>query len=87
MLPSPNALRKQVKRAGMTYLKSVEFGESYSITLRRWHDAFNKAWPEIKNDSFDQRFKNMWDFYLTSCASGFHYGTTDVTQLTIGRPK
>lgn len=87
MLPSPNALREQVERAGMTYLKSVEFGESYSITLRRWYNAFNEAWPEIKNDSFDQRFKNMWDFYLTSCASGFHYGTTDVTQLTIGRPK
>ena len=87
MLPSPNALREQVEQAGMTYLKSVEFGESYSITLRRWFDAFNEAWPEITNDSFDQRFKNMWDFYLTSCASGFHYGTTDVTQMTIQRPK
>jgi cyclopropane-fatty-acyl-phospholipid synthase len=87
MLPSPNALREQVEQAGLQYVKSVEFGESYSITLRRWYETFNAAWPEIKSASFDQRFKNMWDFYLTSCASGFHYGTTDVTQVTIRRPK
>ncbi len=87
MLPSPNALRQQVEQAGMKYIKSVEFGESYSITLRRWYETFNAAWPEITNASFDQRFKNMWDFYLTSCAAGFHYGTTDVTQVTIQRPK
>ncbi len=87
MLPSPNALREQVEQAGLKYIKSVEFGESYSITLRRWYDTFNAAWPEITSESFDQRFKNMWDFYLTSCAAGFHYGTTDVTQVTIQRPK
>ena len=87
MLPSPNALREQVEKAGLKYVKSVEFGESYSITLRRWYETFNAAWPEITNSTFDQRFKNMWDFYLTSCAAGFHYGTTDVTQVTIQRPK
>lgn len=87
MLPSTNALRAEVERAGLSYVKSCEFGESYSITLRRWYETFNNAWPDIVPLGFDQRFKNMWDFYLTSCASGFHYGTTDVTQVTVQRPK
>ena len=86
MLPSPSALKEEADRAGLKYLRSKEFGESYSITLRRWYETFNDAWPEIDAMGFDQRFKNMWDFYLTSCAAGFHYGTTDVTQVTLQRP-
>ena len=86
MLPSPDALREQAGLAGLNYVKSKEFGESYSITLRRWYETFNEAWPEIVPMGFDDRFKNMWDFYLTSCAAGFHYGTTDVTQVTLQRP-
>jgi cyclopropane-fatty-acyl-phospholipid synthase len=87
MLPSSEALRHEIDRAGLMFVKSKEFGESYSITLRRWYETFNESWPEIVQIGFDQRFKNMWDFYLTSCAAGFHYGTTDVTQVTIQRPK
>lgn len=87
MLPSPEALQQEVQRAGLTFVKSKEFGESYSITLRRWYDEFNQVWPEITSMGFDDRFKNMWDFYLTSCAAGFHYGTTDVMQVTIKRPE
>ena len=41
MLPSPNALRSEVERAGLKVVKSIEFGESYSQTLRRWHETFN----------------------------------------------
>jgi cyclopropane-fatty-acyl-phospholipid synthase len=28
----------------------------------------------------------MWDFYLCSCASAFHFGVTDVTQITVRKP-
>ena len=86
MLPSPNALRSEVERAGLKVVKSIEFGESYSQTLRRWHDTFNSKWDEISQMGFDDRFRRMWNFYLTSCASTFHYGNCDVTQITIEKP-
>jgi cyclopropane-fatty-acyl-phospholipid synthase len=86
MLPSPTALRQEISKAGLDFRDSVEFGESYSLTLRRWYDTFNDRWGDISKMGFDDRFKRMWDFYLTSCASGFHYGTTDVTQVTIRKP-
>ena len=41
MLPSPNALRAEVERAGLRRARSIEFGDSYSQTLRRWHESFN----------------------------------------------
>jgi cyclopropane-fatty-acyl-phospholipid synthase len=85
MLPSPEALRCEIDRADLAYVGSMEFGQSYSETLRRWHVAFDRAWPTIEPLGFDPRFKRMWDFYLTSCAAAFRTGTTDVAQVSMMR--
>jgi cyclopropane-fatty-acyl-phospholipid synthase len=86
MLPSPKVLREQVERAGLVVEKSIEFGKSYDITLRRWHETFNARWDQIASLGFDDRFRRMWNFYLTSCAATFDSGNCDVTQITIRRP-
>lgn len=86
MLPSPTVLRQEVQKAGLSVVGSIEFGESYSQTLRRWHDAFNDRWGAIMTMGFDDRFRRMWNFYLCSCAATFHSGNCDVTQITIKRP-
>ncbi|MEH7829459.1 cyclopropane-fatty-acyl-phospholipid synthase family protein [Gemmobacter denitrificans] len=86
MLPSPTALRLQAAAAGLKVKGSIEFGESYSLTLRRWYDMFNDRWHEIAPMGFDDRFRRMWNFYLTSCAGAFHGGNCDVTQITVTRP-
>ena len=85
MLPSPAALAEETRRAGLERVGSIEFGESYSETLRRWMDRFEGAWDEIRPLGFDERFRRMWSFYLASCAACFAAGTTDVTQLTLRR--
>jgi cyclopropane-fatty-acyl-phospholipid synthase len=86
MLPSPMALKSEIARAGLLLKGSIEFGHSYSQTLRRWHDVFNDRWPEVAKMGFDDRFRRMWNFYLTSCAGTFRGGNCDVTQITVTRP-
>lgn len=86
MLPSPKALVAEVEKAGLRVRGSIEFGESYSITLRRWSDTFNEKWDQIRDMGFDDRFRRMWNFYLTSCAATFHSGNCDVTQITVTKP-
>ncbi|WP_319824082.1 cyclopropane-fatty-acyl-phospholipid synthase family protein [Thalassovita sp.] len=86
MLPSPTALKQEIAKAGLRFERSVEFGESYSLTLRRWYDTFNAHWDEVQALGFDDRFHRMWNFYLTSCAGAFHGGNCDVTQITMKRP-
>ena len=86
MLPSPSALRREIARAGLQLKGSVEFGQSYSLTLRRWHETFNARWSEVAAQGFDERFRRMWNFYLTSCAGAFGGGNCDVTQITVTRP-
>lgn len=86
MLPAPSVLRAEVERAGLQVAGSIEFGESYSQTLRRWHETFNDRWDEVQALGFDERFRRMWNFYLTSCAATFQSGNCDVTQITVTRP-
>ena len=86
MLPSPKALVQEIERAGLNVRQSIEFGESYSQTLRRWYDTFNGEWERVAALGFDDRFRRMWNFYLTSCAAAFQSGKCDVTQITITKP-
>lgn len=86
MLPSPTVLRKEVEKAGLAVQDALTFGDSYSQTLRRWHETFNDRWDEISAMGFDDRFRRMWDFYLTSCAASFRYGVCDVVQITVKDP-
>ncbi|MEM1378974.1 MAG: cyclopropane-fatty-acyl-phospholipid synthase family protein [Pseudomonadota bacterium] len=86
MLPSPSALRAQVRRAGLGFERSVEFGQSYAVTLKRWHETFNEKWEQVNALGFDERFRRMWNFYLTSCAAAFEASNCDVTQITVTRP-
>ncbi len=87
MLPSPSRLREEIARAGLVLKGSVEFGQSYSQTLRRWHETFNDRWDEVAALGFDARFRRMWNFYLTSCAGTFWSGNCDVTQITMSKPE
>ena len=92
-LPEPVAeprllvrIRALRARAGLETRGSLEFGESYSQTLRRWHETFLDRWERIQTMGFDDRFRRMWEFYLTGCAAAFHSGICDVTQITLRRP-
>ena len=87
MLPSPTALRAEIEAVGLKVAHSIEFGESYSITLRRWHEIFNAKWDRVAALGFDDTFRRMWNFYLASCAATFHSGNCDVTQITVTRAR
>ena len=86
MLASPQAARFVAEDSGLKFTGSLEFGQSYSRTLREWFETFNTRWDQIAELGFDDRFRRMWNFYLTSCAACFLNGTTDVTQMTLRRP-
>ena len=85
MLPSPSKLREVITKHGLLVETSIEFGHSYDQTLRRWHDTFNAKWDKVAALGFDDRFRRMWNFYLTSCAATFASENCDVTQITITR--
>lgn len=86
MLPSPAVLVDHVRRAGLALDRWVSFGNSYALTLQRWQRRFQEAWPLIRTQGFDDRFKRMWEYYLAYCEAGFRAGAIDVCQMRIERP-
>lgn len=85
MLPSDPVLDQHITESGLSLKNHVYFGQSYSQTLRRWHERFNERWARIKPMGFDDRFQLMWNFYLCSCAATFRSKNCDVVQVTVTR--
>lgn len=85
MLPSPNALRSEVERAGLSWQGAAAFGQDYARTLAEWRRRFLAAWEEIVAMGFDDRFKRLWQFYLSYCEAGFRAATTDVMQIRLAK--
>lgn len=85
MLPSMEALRDQVARAGLSWRANTTFGEDYAQTLASWRNRFQGAWDDIRTLGFDDQFKRMWNYYLSYCEAGFRAGSIDVTQIAVAR--
>jgi len=77
-LPSKTALSQQFERAGLRLVSSEAFGRSYARTLAEWRQRFHGGWPEIAALGFDDRFRRLWDYYLSYCEAGFLEGVVDV---------
>ena len=83
MLPSMRVLRDQVARAGLSWQDETTFGLDYAQTLANWRGRFLGAWEDIRTLGFDERFKRLWNYYLSYCEAGFRAGSIDVTQIAI----
>lgn len=83
MLPSPSAFRARAAAERFAIADEFFFGASYAETIRRWADAFNKSWYLIARLGFDERFKRMWNFYLSYCEAGFATNRVDVGQFLL----
>lgn len=83
-LPSPAILKDVTEKAGLSIKSVNEFGEDYARTLNVWRQRFSSAWDDIRPLGFDERFRKLWNFYLSYCEAGFRAKTTDVRQLVVG---
>ena len=85
MLGSERRLRQETDRAGLEWRDIARFGQDYAETLGQWGASFQAAWNEIRELGFDERFRRLWQFYLSYCEAGFRSGRTNVIQLGLAR--
>ncbi len=83
MLPSPQSLREQAERAGLTLCEERGYGQHYARTLALWRKHFEAAWQDIAALGFDERFRRLWRYYLCYCEAGFRTGRTDLKHVTL----
>ena len=59
------------------------FGIDYANTLKYWLTRVNAAHAEINALGFDEKFLQIWRFYLCYCEAGFRTKRTDVMQIEL----
>jgi cyclopropane-fatty-acyl-phospholipid synthase len=85
MLPSPAVLKSLGERFGIPVIRERIFGQDYARTLATWRDNFRQAWPNLKPLGFDERFRRLWEYYLSYCEAGFLSGNIDVRQVIFAK--
>ena len=83
MLPTLEIIKLLGKSSGLRVVKGNDYAQHYAVTLEHWRNRFNKAWPKLKNQGFDSRFRRTWDYYLAYCQAGFSSGMLNVWQLRL----
>jgi cyclopropane-fatty-acyl-phospholipid synthase len=86
MLASVGRLKEETAKVGLVWSKAEAFGQSYAETLAEWARRFRAKWTDIRALGFDERFKQLWLFYLSYCEAGFRTGRTNVVQLELAKP-
>ncbi len=58
----------------------------YSETLREWRQRFEAAWPQLRGEHYDERFRRMWTFYLAFSEGGFRERRIRDLQMVFAKP-
>jgi cyclopropane-fatty-acyl-phospholipid synthase len=68
---------------GLSWEQREGFGRDYAETLKRWRERYDAAVARGALQGFDERFHNLWRYYLMYCEGAFRGGSIDVAQVTM----
>ncbi len=75
--------------AGETDMRTTrldDITEHYPPTLAAWRERFNAAWPQLRGDAYDERFRRLWNIYLALSEGGFRERRIRDLQFLIAKP-
>jgi cyclopropane-fatty-acyl-phospholipid synthase len=58
----------------------------YPPTLASWRESFFGAWERLRSHGYDERFRRLWDFYLSSSEAGFLERRIEDIQAVFAKP-
>ncbi len=84
LLIKASEFRALAEERGLSWQDQEDFPLDYAETLKAWRANFDRACDENRlPPGFDERFRNLWRFYLMYCEGGFRGGGITVTQVTL----
>ena len=84
LLIKTSEFRKLAEERGLLWQDQEDFGLDYAETLKAWRANFDAAAAEGRlPPGFDERFRDLWRFYLMYCEGGFRGGGITVSQVTL----
>jgi cyclopropane-fatty-acyl-phospholipid synthase len=86
-LPSKGLIADCLSRA--TSMRQVwvdDITAHYPPTLAAWRERFNATWERLRGDGYDERFRRLWNFYLSSSEAGFRERRIADVQALFAKP-
>lgn len=86
-LPSEGLIAGCLER--VTSMKQVwrdDITAHYPPTLASWRQRFFEAWERLRGRGYDERFRRLWDFYLSSSEAGFRERRIGDVQALFAKP-
>jgi cyclopropane-fatty-acyl-phospholipid synthase len=86
-LPSMEVISRSIAR--VTDLRQVHLEDitaHYALTLARWRERFLAAGEHLGELGYDERFRRLWELYLSYCEGGFRERRIQDVQLLLAKP-
>ncbi len=58
----------------------------YAETLLRWRERFAAGAERLQELGYDERFRRLWELYLSYCEGGFRERRIENVQLLLAKP-
>jgi cyclopropane-fatty-acyl-phospholipid synthase len=87
-LPSLEVIGRSVAR--VTDFREVHLEDitaHYAVTLQRWRERFLEAADRLSELGYDERFRRLWELYLSYCEGGFRERRIQDVQLLLAKPR
>jgi cyclopropane-fatty-acyl-phospholipid synthase len=86
-LPSKEAIADCLSRVtSMRQVWTDDITAHYPPTLAAWRERFFGAWERLRPSGYDERFRRLWDFYLSSSEAGFREQRIGDVQALFAKP-
>jgi cyclopropane-fatty-acyl-phospholipid synthase len=87
-LPSLEVIARHVaRRTDMQTVDLEDLTPHYVKTLRRWRTNFMAHADELARLGYDERFRRLWNLYLSYCEAGFAERRICDLQLLLAKPR
>jgi len=86
-LPSMQVISRTVARASDLREAHLEdITEHYATTIAHWRARFLANLELVRELGYDERFRRLWELYLSYCEGGFRERRIQTVQLLLAKP-
>ncbi len=79
--PTLSEMASQIERCDMPILDVENMVRHYALTARRWLENFQRNHHKLDHGKYDERFKRIWEYYLSCGATAAMASTCALWQV------
>ena len=86
-LPSIEVISRSLSRStDLRHVHMEDITAHYATTLAHWRARFAAGSPRLSGMGYDERFRRLWELYLSYCEGGFRERRIQDVQMLLAKP-